>query len=105
MILNREDIKHIAQLAQIDIDIKQYERIQKELSNILLLIKKLQSVDTTGIKPLYYPTSADMVVSLRLREDQVIELHSQKKRNKMLNNAPETKNHLFLVPKIIRESK
>lgn len=46
------DILHIAKLARIDLDDKEKEKIEKEISSILAYVEKLNELDTVSIEPM-----------------------------------------------------
>lgn len=101
MALNEQDVARIARLARIELTSDQRSRAQKELNGILHLIERLQAVDTQGIEPLAHPLSAHEDIPLRLRQDAVTETASEARRTELLANAPQTRDGLFLVPKVI----
>lgn len=49
MKLNKEDIKHIAELARLELTEEELEKYGRELSAILGYIEQLKEVDTDGI--------------------------------------------------------
>ncbi|NLY65816.1 MAG: Asp-tRNA(Asn)/Glu-tRNA(Gln) amidotransferase subunit GatC [Alcaligenaceae bacterium] len=101
MSLSLEDVTRIARLARLELTPEKQEQTLNELNNILGLIEKLQSVDTTGIEPLAHPLSAHEDITLRLREDNITETGSETQRSALMANAPASENGLFLVPKVI----
>ncbi|KKQ35266.1 MAG: aspartyl/glutamyl-tRNA amidotransferase subunit C [candidate division WS6 bacterium GW2011_GWA2_37_6] len=48
-IITKEQVKHIADLAKIDLSPHEIEKYQKELASILEYVKKIQEVDTKKI--------------------------------------------------------
>jgi aspartyl-tRNA(Asn)/glutamyl-tRNA(Gln) amidotransferase subunit C len=101
MALNEQAVARIARLARIELTTEQIGRAQEELNGILHLIERLQAVDTRGVEPLAHPLSAHEDVVLRLREDVVTEVSSEARRDELLANAPDARDGLFLVPKVI----
>ncbi|GKS68641.1 aspartyl/glutamyl-tRNA(Asn/Gln) amidotransferase subunit C [Nitrosomonas sp. PY1] len=94
MNLSLKDIKHVADLAYIEIDEKQAEATLAQLSNIFSMIETMQSVDTSDIKPMSHSQS----VSQRLREDIVTETDQ---RELFQSIAPQVQEGLYLVPQVI----
>lgn len=94
MSLDKKKIEKAAHLARIAIEDADIPPVLDSINRIVGLIDKMQQVDTTGIKPLANPHDA----TARLREDKVTATDN---RDKLLANAPETENGLFLVPKVI----
>ena len=49
--ITKQQITHIAKLAKLEISEKEIAKFQKQLSNIIEYISKLDKVDTKNIKP------------------------------------------------------
>ena len=95
MSIEVDEVKKIAKLACLNVaeaDIRSYAT---NLSNILDLVAQMDTVDTTGVTPMSHPFDAIQ----RLREDVVTDLN---RRDDFLAIAPETKDGLYLVPKVIK---
>jgi aspartyl-tRNA(Asn)/glutamyl-tRNA(Gln) amidotransferase subunit C len=101
MALNEQDVARIARLARIELTPDQRDRAQDELNGILHLIERLQAADTQGVEPMAHPLSAHQDITLRLRPDVVTETASEAHRAELLANAPDTRDGVFLVPKVI----
>lgn len=101
MALNEQDVARIARLARIELTPGQRSRAQDELNGILHLIERLQAADTQGVEPMAHPLSAHQDIALRLRPDAVTETPSEERRAELLANAPDARDGLFLVPKVI----
>ena len=99
MPLSLSDVKHIADLSMLELSDAQAERTLGQLNDIFALVGKMSAVDTTGIEPLSHPIAALMPdLSLRLREDRVIEPDL---RDAYQQPAPATQDGRYLVPKVI----
>jgi aspartyl-tRNA(Asn)/glutamyl-tRNA(Gln) amidotransferase subunit C len=85
-------------LARLDIPADRLGEYGSEMSSILALVDQLQGVDTAGISPLAHPLSAVDEMTLRLRPDVAAAAID---RDANMQNAPETENGLFLVPKVL----
>ncbi len=94
MNLKIEDVRKIAHLARLQIDDADVDQYATELSNILNLVEQMNQVDASGIVPLAHPMEATQ----RLRLDEVTE-HDQ--REKFQSIAPDVKNGLYRVPRVI----
>lgn len=101
MALSTEEVARIARLARIELSLEQRDRAQAELNSILHLFERLQAVDTQGVEPLAQPLSAHADLALRLREDTVTAAASESRRSELMANAPDSRNGLFLVPKVL----
>ena len=89
-----EDVRHIANLARLQMSDAEAEKLLPELNNILGWVEQLGEVDTDGVEPL--ATVVDM--ALRLRDDEVTDGDC---RDAVLSNAPNAQHGFFAVPKVI----
>jgi aspartyl-tRNA(Asn)/glutamyl-tRNA(Gln) amidotransferase subunit C len=96
--MNIEEINHLAKLSGLELDPNQTKQVSIELENILSLVAELQSVDTTGVEPLFHPIAVIEQLSQALRMDIVSE--DNNRTNNMLS-APISHEGLYLVPKVI----
>jgi aspartyl-tRNA(Asn)/glutamyl-tRNA(Gln) amidotransferase subunit C len=101
MALNEEDVARIARLARIELTPERRDRARQELNGMLHIIERLQAVDTEGVEPLAHPLSAHEDVALRLREDRATEAGTEAEREALMRNAPDARDGLFLVPKVL----
>jgi aspartyl-tRNA(Asn)/glutamyl-tRNA(Gln) amidotransferase subunit C len=101
MALNENDVARIARLARIELTPERRAHALQELNGMLHIIERLQQEDTTGVEPLAHPLSAHEDVALRLREDRVAETGTEAGRQDLMRNAPEARDGLFLVPKVL----
>lgn len=51
-LLNKKTLEHLAELARIELDSKEEEKLLKDLGNILAYFEELRSLDTKGVRPL-----------------------------------------------------
>ena len=98
MSLTSSDIARIANLARLELEPAQSERMLTQLNDFFALVEIMRAVDTAGIAPLAHPAAVLAEVALRLREDRVSE-PNQREANQ--RNAPAVERGLFLVPKVI----
>ena len=94
MLMDREIIKNIANLARIRVPDDNLDHLTKELSSIMDWVEQLDSVNTDGVEPL----ASVIDVTLPLREDKITDGDC---RNKILANGPEVEDGYFAVPKVI----
>mgnify|MGYP001170331220 CR=1 FL=1 len=94
MTINKSVVEHIASLAKIHLDPESIENYTKDLTEILELVKKMESAPTDNVEPLAHPQEID----LRLRPDQVTPGSA---RDHIQSIAPSAEGGLYLVPKII----
>lgn len=100
MALTLSEIDRIANLARLELQPAESERLLSQLNGFFGIVEKMRAVDTTGIEPLAHPVDAmpGQDIVLRLREDAVSE-PNQREANQQ--TAPAVERGLFLVPKVI----
>jgi len=98
MALTPDDIRRIANLAQLALQPDQSARMLTQINGFFDIVEQMRAVDTTGIEPLAHPVAVIQDVQLRLREDVVSE-PNQREANQ--RSAPAVERGLFLVPKVI----
>ena len=101
MALTTTDVARLAKLARLEIDGAALETMQVQLTEALSFIEALQAVDTEGVTPLTHPLNAIDDISLRLRDDVADPTMDLAQRDELMSNAPERKDGLFLVPRVI----
>ncbi len=94
MALTLDDVKRIAQLARIEGEPREAERVLTQLTGIFRLIEEMQAVNTDGIEPMSH--AQDLM--LRLREDAVT---GSDQHALFQSIAPQVEAGLYLVPKVI----
>lgn len=98
MSLTHDDIARIANLARLELQPDESERMLAQINGFFNIVEAMRAVDTTGVEPLAHPVAAIQDVALRLRDDVVSE-PNQREANQ--RSAPAVERGLFLVPKVI----
>ncbi len=98
MSLTHDDIARIANLARLELQPDESERMLTQINGFFNIVEAIRAVDTTGVEPLAHPVAAIQDVALRLRDDVVSE-PDQREANQ--RSAPAVERGLFLVPKVI----
>jgi aspartyl-tRNA(Asn)/glutamyl-tRNA(Gln) amidotransferase subunit C len=98
MSLSDDQVRRIARLARLDLAPQEVAPVAARLNRVLGLIEQMRAVDTRGIEPMAHPLDAALPQGQRLRPDQVTE---QDRRDAYLAVAPETRDGLYLVPKVV----
>ena len=98
MALTPQDIGRIANLARLELNPSESERMLTQLNDFFGIVEKMRAVDTSGVAPLPHPVATIQDVVLRLREDVASE-PNQREANQL--SAPAVERGLFLVPKVI----
>jgi aspartyl-tRNA(Asn)/glutamyl-tRNA(Gln) amidotransferase subunit C len=96
MELQKKEVEQVARLACLSLTNEEIGIFQKQLSEILTYIGKLNELDTSDIKP----TSHVMEIHNVFREDTA---RPGLTRDEALSTAPDRANGFFKVPKIIEE--
>ncbi len=98
MALTSPDIARIANLARLELQPAESERLLTQLNGFFDIVEKMRAVDTTGISPLAHPVATIQDITLRLRDDIASEPNA---RDANQRSAPAVDRGLFLVPKVI----
>lgn len=98
MALTHDDIARIANLARLELNQLESERMLKGLNQFFEVVEQINAVDTSGVTPLAHPVAAIQEVQLRLRDDVVSEPNNREANQK---SAPAVEKGYFLVPKVI----
>lgn len=92
--ISKNEVKHIAKLANIGLSNQELEKFQKQLSGILEYVDQLNELDTKKVKPTFQVTGLKNI----WREDLVKPSLTQKEA---LQNAPQQENGYFKVKKVM----
>ncbi len=93
--LTREQILKLAKLSRLSLTEDEIAKYQKELGDILDYVKRLESVDVSGLKPTYQVTGLSNVT----REDVVVDAQADPKQ--LLKNAPKSQDGYIKVGRMI----
>lgn len=94
--ISQEEVKHIAQLARIELTQEEIEQFSQQLSDVLGYIEQLQEVDTNNVKPISQVTGQVNV----FREDAVIDSSDETKKI-MSENYPDKQDGYIRVKQIL----
>jgi aspartyl-tRNA(Asn)/glutamyl-tRNA(Gln) amidotransferase subunit C len=94
MKISHDEIKHVAQLARLELSPAEVESMAEHLDRILGYVDKLSEIDTEGVKP----TTHALSICNAFREDIVTE---SLPREEALKNGPRQNGEAFVVPKVI----
>lgn len=90
MKLTKDQVKHVAKLANLPLSSDEEEKYSQQLSKILDYIDQLNSVGTTNVEPTFNVSGQSSVES----EDKLGECLSQ---DDVLSNAPKKENGFFVT--------
>lgn len=85
--ISKQDVRHIAHLARIELTPEEEEKFTDELSAIFGFVEELNQVDTEGIEPMTGGTLLESV----MRKDQELQEDTNRKSQELLEEAPETR--------------
>ncbi len=91
--LTVDETKHIATLAKLDLDEKEIQKFQKQLSETLGYVQILEQIDTVKLKPTCHVSDKTNVY----RKD---ETETPLTVNETTKNAAQIQNNYFAVPSI-----
>ncbi len=91
--ISKDDVRHIAELAELELEEKDMERFVLQLDEVLGYLAEISSVDTEGVAP----TSHVLDVKNVFRDDKPQESFTTEAA---LENAPDEADGGFKVPKI-----
>ena len=94
MEVNDQLIDRLADLARLHFSDTEKESIKTDLQNMLAMVDKISSVDTTDVEPLLHMTGNVSV----MREDEV---KGSISNEAALQNASRAAEGFFIVPKVI----
>lgn len=94
MVVSKEEILHIAKLADLNIQENEIDEYAKNLQDILNFVDVLNNVNTDNVEETMGVISNSNV----FRKDEIKEFGN---RDILLQNAPEQEEGMFKIPKVI----
>lgn len=98
MKLSREDVLKLARLGRLKLSEEEIKRYQKELSEIVEYVAKLDEVDVEGLKPTYQVSGLDSTNEGATREDKI---EPQVSQEELFKNLPDRLNDQIKVKRMI----
>jgi aspartyl-tRNA(Asn)/glutamyl-tRNA(Gln) amidotransferase subunit C len=92
--ITRDEVRHIAKLANLDFTEEEFDRFTRQLNAILEHVAHLNALDTSAIEPTFHVDGG----AHALRDDTA---GGSIPREEALANAPESAGGHFKVPKVI----
>ena len=97
-----EDVRRMAELAQLELTSEEETRMQRDLSAILGYVQQLNELDTSEVEPLAQISEllhgAETEENASLREDEV---RASLDHKQVMASAPVADESYFKVPKVI----
>lgn len=94
MIVSKDEILHIADLADLNIKDNEVEEYAKNLQDILNFVEILNKVDTDNVEESIRTIETSNV----FRKDEVKEFED---KESLMQNAPDKEDNMFKIPKVI----
>jgi len=94
--VSEEEVKHIAELARIELSVEETQKFAREISDILGYVEQLGEVDTDSVEPISQVTGKVNV----FREDVAADA-SEETKNIMAKNYPDSQDGYIKVKQIM----
>lgn len=94
MSVSKDEVKYIAELAQLYFTDEELEKMRAEMDNLVAFADKLAELDTEGLEPLSHVQGSENVFG----EDRA---GAEQNLEELLQNAPESVDDCFVVPKVV----
>lgn len=98
MLINKEKLKHLAELAKIDLSEEELEKFLEDLNNILNYVDEIKDLNLDQFKPML----GGVVQKLELREDEV-EIENDETKTLIIDQFPDKKENYLKISKIIKK--
>jgi len=92
--LDLDQVRHVAQLAALELSEREAQAMQEDLGSILDHIAALEAVDVSGVEAVFHPSQ----LAAPLRADEV---RPSLSRELALAAAPESEQGGFAVPRVL----
>lgn len=96
MKLNKDEIKHVANLARLELTDAEMEKYGEQLSDVLAYIDQLREVDTANTEP-----TAQVTGLLNVLREDIVQAWDKKEVEDALLEAPETEDGQVKVKRIL----
>lgn len=93
--ISKDQVKHVAHLARLDVSEEEAEMLTEQLSSIINYAEQLNELDTDGVEPTTHVLDLKNV----LRKDEPKDWITQEEA---LKNAPDKADGQFKVPSILK---
>ena len=92
--ISKDQIKHLAKLARLELDEKEIENLYQEINKILAYVEKVKELNLET-----FPPMINLISELKMRKDIVVESSNEL----IINNFPQKEKGFLKVPKIIKK--
>ncbi|MDI3253540.1 MAG: Asp-tRNA(Asn)/Glu-tRNA(Gln) amidotransferase subunit GatC [Bacillota bacterium] len=100
MSVSLDDVRHVAELANLELTAEEEGRMLRDLNAILAHVAQMNELDTSDVEPMAQVSEVvqQAQADTFLRKDEV---RSSLDREQVMASAPETDGTFFKVPKVI----
>jgi aspartyl-tRNA(Asn)/glutamyl-tRNA(Gln) amidotransferase subunit C len=88
------DISYVAHLARLELSDEEKQQFSTQLKDILAYVDKLGELDVAGVEPTAHAVPLTNVLRADVARPSIA-------REKILRNAPQQAQELFIMPKIV----
>ncbi|MFA4941334.1 MAG: Asp-tRNA(Asn)/Glu-tRNA(Gln) amidotransferase subunit GatC [Patescibacteria group bacterium] len=96
MKLSKEEIKHIADLARLELTAEEQKKYGSQLSDVLSFVEQLREVDTTDCEPTAQVTGLENIFRADEEEDW-----NEREKMEALKQAPELEAQAIKVKRVL----
>ena len=101
VLINKKTLKHLAELARIDLKAQEEKKLLNDLQEILDYFEQLKELDTEGVEPL---AGIGQVIQKNVSRDDQVDLDRRQKEigeaGRILENFPDTKDRFLKIPPV-----
>jgi len=95
--ITKEQVRHIAKLARIELSEKELKKFQRELSSILDYFDILKKIDTEKVEPTFH-----IEKKIKVMREDIADSEDSKVVDKIIEAAPDKKEKYFKVKAILQ---
>jgi aspartyl-tRNA(Asn)/glutamyl-tRNA(Gln) amidotransferase subunit C len=101
-VVSVEDVRHVADLANLELTAEELPRMAKDLNAVLGYIAQLNELDTSAVEPMAQVGEALGLAPAKAGETLRVDVvRDSVDRAEVMAEAPETDGRFFKVPKVI----
>jgi aspartyl-tRNA(Asn)/glutamyl-tRNA(Gln) amidotransferase subunit C len=94
--ITKQDVRHIAKLARIQLPAHEEEQFQKELGEVLDYFEQLKEVDVSNVEPMTHSVALENGVRTDVAKPQ-----SKEQSTRLVEMAPDTANGYIRVKSVL----
>ena len=103
--INKEEVKHIANLSRLGLTNEEIKKFEKELSSILNYFDLLKEIDVSEVQPTFHPAERFFKKGLEIVRKDKAEPQMIETVNKLVEAAPKKEKRHIKVKTILKSNK